>query len=258
MFIRHNQAELFTVSFGNTHQHMLAVGGWTGSWELWTQPLSYLSQSWHTIAYDHRGTGATTAPVESITVENMVGDVFAVLDHFGVEECVLAAESSGCLIALLAAQQQPQRFKGLVLAASVVYRPTLNTNDVFLKGPQHNYQPTIDWFVDVCVPEPNSSAIKRWGRQILARAGQEAAIQLYKCVLGLDLRPQLSQIQQPVLMLHGELDAIAPLEDAKWTASQLPNCELRIFEETGHVPTITCPHEVAETINRFFAPSRTL
>ncbi len=252
MFIRHNQAELFTVSFGNAPQHMLAVGGWAGSWELWTQPFSYLSQSWHAIAYDHRGTGATTAPVESITIENMVGDIFAVLDHLGIEECVLAAESAGCLIALLAARQQPQRIKGLALVGSVVYRPAPSDDDAFLKGLKHNYQPTIDWFVDVCVPEPNSSAIKRWGRQILARAGQEAAIQLYECVLGLDLRPQLSQIQQPVLLLHGELDSLALLEDAKWTASQLPNCELQIFEETGHVPTITRPQEVAEAINRFF------
>ncbi|GIK63369.1 MAG: hypothetical protein BroJett018_11630 [Chloroflexota bacterium] len=252
MFITHNQAELFTVAFGNASRHLLAVGGWTGSWELWTQPFTYLSQTWHTIAYDHRGTGATICPVESITVENMVGDVFAVLDHFEVEECVLAAESSGCLITLLAAQQQPHRFKGLVLAGSVAYRPLPNGNDAFLNGLRHNYQPTIDWFVETCVPEPNSDAIKRWGRQILARAGQTPAIQLYECVLGLDLRQQLPQIQQPVLLLHGEKDAIAPLEDAKWTATQLPNSELRIFSETGHVPTITRPKEVAESIDQFF------
>ena len=252
MFITHNQAELFTVEFGNHPRHLLAVGGWTGSWELWTQPFTILSRTWHTIAYDHRGTGATASPVGSITVENMVGDVFAVLDQLEVDDCVLAAESAGCLIALLAAQQQSQRIKGLVLAGSVVYRPAPPDDDVFLKGLKHNYQATLDWFVDACVPEPNSSVIKRWGRQILARAGQEAAIQLYECVLGLDLRPKLAQIPQPVLLLHGECDTIAPLEDAKWTASQLPNCELHVFKETGHVPTITRPQEVAEAINRFF------
>src|SRR5262245_212288 len=103
VFITHNDAEFYTVSFGDSARTIVAIGGWTGSWELWTLPFSYLNTTWRTIGYDHRGAGATTAPVESITVDTMVEDVFAILDAYDVDQCVLAAESSGAAIAILAA-----------------------------------------------------------------------------------------------------------------------------------------------------------
>lgn len=59
-----------------------------------------MSQNWGTIAYDHRGAGATIAPLESISFNRLVEDVFAILDAYNAENCVLAAESAGALTAL--------------------------------------------------------------------------------------------------------------------------------------------------------------
>jgi len=81
------------------------------------------SRQWRTVAYDHRGSGATVAPVASITAEQLVDDLFAVLDAYGIDHCVLAAESSGALTALSAALAQPARIKGLALVGSMSYRP---------------------------------------------------------------------------------------------------------------------------------------
>ncbi len=252
MFITHQDAQIFTVSFGSAPRTILALGGWAGSWELWTEPFGYLSQSWHTIAFDHRGTGATVAPVESITVEAMVSDVFAILAALNVDQCVLAAESAGVMIALMAALQQPERFTGLVLVDGIAYRPTPDGQDPFLIGLQTHFQATIGQFVDACVPEPNSEAERRWGRQILARSEQAAAIQLYECVFGVDLRAQLSQISQRTLIVHGEADQIVPLQAGEWLASQIPNSHLHIVKGAGHVPTVTRPQEIADVINRYF------
>ena len=48
--------------------------------ELWAGPFTTLSKTWRTIAYDHRGAGATVAPPKFITMETLVADVFAILD----------------------------------------------------------------------------------------------------------------------------------------------------------------------------------
>ena len=102
MFVTVGDAQIFTISFGSRAlPPIVGIGGWIGSWELWADPFSILSQDWHTIAYDHRGSGATVAPPASITFARLVDDLFAVLDALGVEQCVLAAESSGALTALL-------------------------------------------------------------------------------------------------------------------------------------------------------------
>jgi pimeloyl-[acyl-carrier protein] methyl ester esterase len=84
------------------------------------------------------------------------------------------------------------------------------------------------------------------------RASQAAAIRLYECLYGLDLKPNVSKILHPTLIVHGELDTIVPLADAEWLATKIPNSHLQVIRGAGHVPTVTRPVEVAELINRFF------
>lgn len=252
MFITHQDAQLYSVDFGNSPRTLLALGGWAGSWELWTEPFSYLSKSWRTIAYDHRGTGATVAPVESITVEQMVDDVFAVLDAYQIDQCVLAAESMGAITAFEAALRQPERFQGLVIVGGLYARPTPTGKDPFVEGLRHHFEATIGQFVDMCVPEADCGAQRHWGRQILARASQPAAIQLQQCIYGVDLSQQIRGITLPTLILHGEMDAIVPVQSSRWLAANMPNSHLEIIEGSGHVPTVTRPAQVAGAINRMF------
>ena len=254
MFIPHNNAQLYTVEFGNGPRTFVAHGGWTGSWELWAEPFTYLSKTWRTVAYDHRGTGATIAPIESISIPTMVDDLFAVLDVLKVEKCVLGAESAGSMVALSAALQQPERFEGLVLVDALYHRDIPNGETPFVTGLKNNFEKTIGAFVDSCVleSEPNSTEIRAWGRKILQRATQASSIRLNECTHGIDLRPEISKIELPSLVIHGDGDKLVPLEDAEWLVSHLPNSHLQVIKGAGHVPTVTRPLEVADEINRYF------
>jgi sigma-B regulation protein RsbQ len=254
MFISHADAELFAVDFGSGPRTLVAHGGWAGSWELWTEPFSILSKSWRTVAYDHRGSGATIAPAESIALETLVDDLFAVLDALAIETCVLAGESSGAAVVLSAALQQPQRFNGLVLVDGLYHRPAPAGPEPFVLGLQADFAATVGRFVDMCVldSEPHSAAIRRWGRQILSRSPVASAIRLYECLYGLDLRADVTRIAQPTLIVHGDGDALVPLAAAQWLAAAMPNAHLHVVHGAGHVPTVTRPAEVAAAINRFF------
>ena len=254
MFIQNNNAMLYTIEFGAGPRTILAHGGWTGSWELWVEPFSHLSKTWRTVAYDHRGTGATIASVESINMENMVADLFAVMDKMEIEKCVLAAESAGGMVAVTAALQQPQRFKGLVLVDALLHNENNGSNAQFIQGLKTNYEQTARGFVDACVPESeqNSVETRSWGRKILSRASAESSVRLIEFTYGIDLRPKLSQIKIPTLIIHGDADVIVPLSDSEYAASQIPNHKLNIIKGAGHVPTVTRPREVAEQIDFFF------
>jgi pimeloyl-ACP methyl ester carboxylesterase len=192
------------------------------------------------------------APVESITADRLIDDVVAVLDAYAIDQCVLAAESSGALTALGAALKAPDRVRGLVIVDGLYFREASLENDPFLLGLTKAYPATLDHFVNACVPEPDSEHLKRWGRQIIDRASQEAAIALHRLVSGVDLRQDLPRLTQPTLILHGEADRVVPVEDAQWLAKTLPNAKLRILSGAGHVPTLTRPVEIAEAINAFF------
>lgn len=253
MFINVGDAKIYATSFGSTTSPVIVgIGGWIGSWELWAEPFSILSQGWHTIAYDHRGAGASMAPAESITFDRLVEDVFAVLDAYHVENCVLAAESAGALTALGAALKYPKRITGLVIVDGMYFRETPQEKDMFLLGLRKAYSTTLDRFVETCVPEPDSNHIKRWGRQIIDRASQEAAIALYLSAGEVDLRNELSRISQPTLILHGEADDIVPVNEARQLSKILLNSKLSILPGAGHVPTMTRPQEIAQEIINFF------
>lgn len=252
MFISRPDALLFAVSFGAAPRTLLALGGWIGSWELWVEPFRLLSPSWTTIAYDHRGSGATLAAPEAITCTSLVDDVFAVLDSFGVERCILAAESAGAATALQAVLQHPERFDGLVVVDGLYYRERPRDGDPFVTALQADFQATLDQFVDACVVEANSEALRRWGRQIVGRSTPEAAIRLYESMYDVDLRPHLAQITVPTLIIHGEEDRIVPVRVAQELAAYIPNSHLSILPGAGHVPTITQPQAVANAITAFF------
>jgi len=249
-----DRTQIFSVQFGPAGgPALLAIGGWIGSWELWASPFGLLSQRWRTIGYDHRGAGATSAPLESITFENLVKDVFRVMDAWGVERCVLGAESAGALTALAAALHSPERISGLVLVDGLYFPGPISPKAPFLLGLQNQYAATIERFIQTCVPEPDSEAIKNWGRQILQRAAPEAAIALYQMTGGVDLVAALPRITQPTLLIHGEADVVAPLSAAEKLAALLPAAKLVTLPGAGHVPTMTRTDLVVEAINTFFA-----
>ena len=255
MFITANNAQLFTISFGQGGRSLLALGGWAGSWEVWADTLAVLSRTWRAVGYDHRGTGATVAPLESITIEAMVADVFTVMDALALDRPVLAAESAGAMIALLAVLERPERFSGLVIVDGLIHSPRPDAPTPFARGLRANFEATLDGFVELCVPESDSEAIKRWGRQILRRSEPAAAIRLHELTHGVDLRPRVHEIEMPTLVIHGDADALVPLADAEWLAGRLPQARLHVVRGGGHVPTVTRPAEVAAAIDAYFHSS---
>ena len=255
MFIAHNAAQLYTVEFGSGPHTILAHGGWTGSWELWAGPFTLLSKSWRTVAYDHRGTGATLAPLDSISIENMVADVFAVMDQMDIQTCVLTAESAGGIVAATAVLQQPQRFDGLVLVDALIHNEDGESDAAFIHGLKTDFVQTVGRFADACVPEtePHSSEVRSWGRKILTRASPESSVKLLEATHGIDLRPKLAQIRIPTLVIHGDHDSVVPLRDSENIVGSVPDSCLRLIQGAGHVPTMTRPMEVAQEIDRYFS-----
>lgn len=252
MFITADAARIYATAFGSPAAPVImGVGGWTGSCELWAEPFALLSARWRTIAYDHRGAGVTVAPLETITHEQLIDDVFTVLDAYAVERCVLAAESSGALSALAAARARPERIVGLVIVDGLYERDPNIMQSPFAQGLRSNYLGTLQGFVDMCVPEPDSEHIKRWGMKILSRSSQAEALALLQVGIGAGLRAELPQIGQPALVIHGERDAIVAPAEARALAEALPNARLELIAGAGHVPTITRPAEVAALIEQF-------
>jgi pimeloyl-ACP methyl ester carboxylesterase len=250
MFLTVEDADLFVTSYGAGPRTFVAHGGWVGSGELWALPFETMSRTWRTVTYDHRGTGATIHR-GPITFERLVGDLFRVLDALQIERCVLAGESSGAMVALEAVLRHPDRFDGLVLVDGRYQGGRSAGAARFIEGCKADFAKTMDMFVTACINDPARPRETRWGKQIVMRSNGPAAVELMECLQDVQLEPRLAQ-----LILHGERDVITPLENSRRLEQTIAGSRLVVFEDAGHVPTLTHPLQVAREIDGFFAAPR--
>lgn len=254
MFVDVTDGALFALRHGErSRPTIVGIGGFVGSSELWASPFAQLSSRWSTLAYDHRGTGASVASTSSIIFDNLVDDLFTVMDAFGVETAVVAAESTGAHTALAAALEHPGRVSHLIIVDGK-YDSVATSDETLSDGQQYLLDSYEDWvrqFVADCIPEPDSEHLRTWGQKILSRVSPEDAVALSKAAPSVGIGPRLGDIAQPTLVIHGRLDAIVPVEQAERLVEAIPNSELKVFEDAGHVPTLTRPTRVAEAISEF-------
>ena len=97
--------------------------GLTGSHEGWSNLANYvdaLKDKDQLILMDARGHGRSDKPhvPESYGMENMVGDVTAVLDELGIDEAHFWGYSMGGRIGLAAGKYAPDRFSSLIIGGN--------------------------------------------------------------------------------------------------------------------------------------------
>ena len=84
----------------------------------WWQQVPVFSERYSCITFDHRGWGRSLQPPEAMGREAFVEDLRGLLDHLGIEEAFLIAQSMGGLTCLGFALADPRRTRALVLAGT--------------------------------------------------------------------------------------------------------------------------------------------
>lgn len=72
-----------------------------------------------------------------------------------------------------------------------------------------------------------------------------------------DFRPELARLDLPVLVVHGDADASAPIElTGRPAAALIPSAELCVYEGAGHGLYFTHQQRLNDDILRFVMGSR--
>lgn len=249
MFIHNDDLVLRSVAFGPGPDTVLALNGWSASWEAWQPTFEVLSATTRCISYDTRGTGSSPAPAERLSLGALVDDVFRVLDAHQVDRAVLAGESLGGFIALNAVLRDPSRFRGLVTVGSPpVIDPAATA--ALSDGARRDYPATVQFFVRLCLSEPGLEHLYPWGESLFLSAPGEVAARLFEiCHTTV---PDLAAVAVPTVVMHGTADHVVPVSAAHHIAAAIPGARLVELPDACHVPTVTRPDEVTEAIRSLF------
>ena len=252
MFIELLGHRVHTMASGRGERTLLGIAGAFGNMEIWQQPFELLSKSYATIAYDHFGTGETRVPPELVTFDNQVALLEALMDNFSLDRCTLLADSTMVGVAVAVAARCPERIDALALVAGGVINRRDELTEGFVSRLRSNFEPTVERFVALCIPESETAHLRDWLRDIIHRTGAERAASLIESFYDVDVSELLPKLVMPTVVIQGEHDALptSNLDAARAMAARIPDCRLEILPGAGHVPTLTRPKEVADIIER--------
>lgn len=225
--------------------------GLGGSARNWRPQLRALRPSHRAVAFDARGHARSGAPEDeaAYALDCLVADLASVLDAEAAPgPAVIGGLSMGAAVALHFALAEPQRVRGLVLAAypgtragggfaaiADEFAATIDAEgleaagDRFVWGPASGLDPQAAKLVRMGFLEHPPHAIAGLLRQLI---GVLASVD--------SLAGDLSRLALPALVVVGEHDS-ASLEPCRQLAATLPDAELVVIPGAGHVVNLARP-----------------
>jgi pimeloyl-ACP methyl ester carboxylesterase len=221
---------------GNGPTVMLLHHG-LGSIKAWREQIPALVDAgYHVIAYDRWGYGESDARLglDLPTFATDVSDLRKILAQLGVRQTTLVGHSDGGTIALYYAAAYPNQVTGMVSVAAHIYvEPKMEPG---ILGVQRAFE---------------SDEHFRTGLRYAHGAKYESVFHNWFDgwhrieSLSWDMRPIISRVKCPVLVVQGEEDEHATPQHAEDIAKAIPGAELWLIPNAGHM----VPQEAANVFN---------
>jgi class 3 adenylate cyclase len=215
------------------------------------------------IRFDKRGTGLSDRGVGSPDVEARMDDVRAVMDAVGSERAALFGYSEGGPMCMVFAATYPRRVQALVLYGRFAKRSDPDEDypwaPTYEQRLEHASELERTWGQDVdhLTMAPTADAatvawILRRGRAGLSPAGARDVILVNALT---DVRPFLSSIQCPTLVLHRTGDLELAVDEGRYVASRIPGAKFVELDGKDHVISVD-PDSIVDEVEEFLTGVR--
>ncbi len=240
---------------------LLLIHGFGSSTYTWRGVMDSLAKDFEVTAIDLPGFGLSQALNTTPTVEAYSDFINDFVQTLGLTDAILMGNSFGGEISWRFALKYPQRARALILLDAAGYPHEGPAIFKLLRVPllgeliaginakwivRQNLRQVFvndDLVTEAVVDNYYYRLLKEGNREtVLARARMKSDT-LYKA---------LPQIQQPTLIIWGENDAWIPAEFARRFAADIPQSQLVILSNCGHVPQEEKPKEVAKLAREFY------
>jgi pimeloyl-ACP methyl ester carboxylesterase len=200
--------KIYYATRGSGSTLVLLHGGGDSGEHSFARQLDVFSQRHRIVAPDQVGQGRTPEVSGPLTYTGMMDDTAALLRHLGLSHVDVVGFSDGGILALMLAVRHPELVRRLVISGVNVAPEGLNAEDLDeLRATQNPHPKTMDEkLAHLWLTSPTEAELN----------------------LGV-----LAKIQQPVLVISGDRDAIT-LEHTLKIFHALPEAQLCILPGTDH------------------------
>lgn len=249
-------------------QPLLMIHGYPLNRRLWQPQLSGLSDIARVIAVDLRGHGESPpapAPEPEPHVYSMsllADDCIHFLDALEISRpVVVCGLSMGGYIALALYKKYPQRVAGLILAATRASADSTEAKNNREKAVELARQGGAQAIAQSMIQRmfapqnfENRPDLVETALDIMRATSVEAII---GDLLGMRDRPDstslLPNISVPCLIVHGEDDQLISLSDVQAMHAGIPDADLRIIPDAGHLVNLEQPELFNQAVRDFWS-----
>ncbi|RIZ70694.1 MAG: pimeloyl-[acyl-carrier protein] methyl ester esterase [Methylococcales bacterium] len=245
-------------TFG-TGKSIVLVHGWAMHSGIWHDFAMQLAQHYQVTCIDLPGHGHSDN-LDNFTLEQVAD---ALVDAVADKQSCWLGWSLGATVVMEIAKRYPERVNSLILLAGNPHFtcteqwPGMKVDllEAFSEQLTLDAPATLLRFLSLQVAQlPDYKVLlKNIKTAIMARATPnldtlQGGLTILKQA---DLRPALAAAQMPILLLLGTRDTLVPIAVGEAIKDLAPTIQIVVIDKAGHVPFLSHPQIVLETITQF-------
>ena len=258
-------------SIGDHGPVIILLHGLGASAEIWLHNIDALAKNHTVLVPDLAGFGRSEKPASSFSPVDYAVFIDNFMAALNIKHASLIGQSLGGGVVLLYALRYPQKIEKLVLVdcagfgqeviwtlrlmslpwiGEIISYPSRMGVSLFFKLAVRNPEVITEEFVDkyyTLFNQPGFQAFLLKITRILVDFWG-AKKELLAPVLG-----GLHKIKRPTLIIWGENDRVFPVKHAYFGKEKMPNAQLYIMNQCGHIPNLERPDEFNRVVLDFFA-----
>lgn len=222
---------------------------------LWSPQIGAFARHFRVLRYDMRGHGRSSVPPGPYSIEQLSGDVVALMDALSIERAHICGISLGGVTAMAMAARHGERI-GRLVDVSALPRNL---------SPRQAWVERMDEARRGGMPTLASASVERWLsaafrarepliaesiRDVVRHTDAEGYVASCAAVANTDLSQEVERIAAPTLIVSGTRDAGFPVDEGRALAARIPGARHVVFEAL-HLPNIEQAAAFTQTVLDF-------
>jgi len=230
-------------------QPLLFLHGAAGA-GAWLPFMEELSNKYDVIVPEHPGFGGSDTPEWLDNIGDLAYFYLDVIDHLGLSGVHLVGTSLGGWVAAELATRDCSKIRTMTLVAPAgVHVKGVVKGDIFMWSPEETQRKLFhNQEIAAAIPQPADDEqlmVVLKNRLMVAKLGWSPRMH------NPDLRKWLHRVSVPTLIIWGDNDQVLPPAYGPAYRDLIPNSELDIIPECGHLPHVEKASEFTAKVTGF-------
>jgi len=205
------------------------------------------------IRVDLPGFGASKPPSGILAIADYSREIIAVLDHLRLDKVIVAGVSMGGYIAMQMLRDAAQRIEGVILIDTRERADSDQAREDRLKTTAEIEKNGVAAIVDAMLPKMILTPSRRDAfREIMMTATPAGMIATQRAMSGRpDSSSTLRALKVPALVIVGDHDPIASVDDARRMAALIKGSKRIVIDSAAHASNFDQPEAFNRAVTEF-------